>query len=128
MKTCEWLGSDSDMIEYHDREWGTPCHDDKRLFEYLLLDTFQAGLSWRTILKKRANFAKAFHGFNAEKISKYTEKDFKRLMNDNGIIRNRLKILGTIENAKRFLEIQKIIINVKICLYTLKNMCFTFAF
>ena len=104
MKTCEWLGSDSDMIEYHDREWGTPCHDDKRLFEYLLLDTFQAGLSWRTILKKRANFAKAFHGFSPRKISKYTEKDFKRLMNDKGIVRNRLKILGAIENAKRFLE------------------------
>lgn len=106
-KTCEWPSGDRDMIEYHDREWGTPCHDDKRLFEYFLLDTFQAGLSWRTILKKRSNFAKAFHGFNAEKISKYTKKDFKRLMNDKGIIRNRLKILGTIENAKRFLEIQK---------------------
>ena len=103
-KTCEWPGTDSDMIEYHDREWGTPCHDDKRLFEYLLLDTFQAGLSWRTILKKRANFAKAFHGFSPGKISKYTEKDFKRLMNDKGIVRNRLKILGAIENAKRFLE------------------------
>jgi DNA-3-methyladenine glycosylase I len=107
MKRCEWPTEDKDMIEYHDREWGTPCHDDKRLFEYLLLDTFQAGLSWRTILKKRSNFAKAFHGFYAEKISKYTEKDFKRLMDDKGIIRNRLKILGTIENAKRFLEIQK---------------------
>ena len=107
MKRCEWPTDDEDMIEYHDKEWGTPLHDDKKLFEYLLLDTFQAGLSWRTILKKRGNFAKAFHGFDAEKISKYTEKDFKRLMNNAGIIRNKLKILGTIENAKKFLEMQK---------------------
>lgn len=106
-RTCEWPGADSDMIEYHDKEWGTPSHDDKRLFEYLLLDTFQAGLSWRTILKKRENFAKAFQGFDASKIARYTDKDFKRLMNDSGIIRNRLKILGAIENAKQFLEIQK---------------------
>lgn len=107
VRRCEWPRDDSQMIEYHDKEWGTPCHDDQKLFEYILLDTFQAGLSWRTILKKRENFAKAFHNFNAEKISKYTEKDFKRLMNDSGIIRNNLKILGTIENAKRFLEMQK---------------------
>ncbi|MDP3991946.1 MAG: DNA-3-methyladenine glycosylase I [Nanoarchaeota archaeon] len=107
MKRCEWPTDDEDMIEYHDKEWGTPLHDDKRLFEYLLLDTFQAGLSWRTILKKRENFAKAFHGFDAEKIARYNEKDFKRLMNDSGIIRNRLKIRGAIENAKQFLEIQK---------------------
>lgn len=107
MKRCEWPTEDRDMIEYHDKEWGTPLHDDKKLFEYLLLDTFQAGLSWRTILKKRENFSKAFHGFDAEKISKYTEKDFKRLMNDAGIIRNKLKILGAIENAKKFLEMQK---------------------
>ena len=106
-KTCEWPGVDSDMIEYHDKEWGVPLHDDRRLFEYLLLDTFQAGLSWRTVLKKRENFAKAFHGFNPWKIARYTEKDFKRLMGDIGIIRNKLKILGTIENAKKFLEIQK---------------------
>ena len=106
-KTCEWPGFDSDMINYHDREWGVPMHDDRRLFEYLLLDTFQAGLSWRTILKKRENFRKAFHDFNPEKISRYTEKDFKRLMNDKGIVRNRLKILGAIENAKKFLEMQK---------------------
>ena len=106
-KTCEWPTGAKDMIEYHDKEWGVPLHDDRRLFEYLLLDTFQAGLSWRTILKKRENFRKAFHGFNPGKIAKYTEKDFKRLVNDAGIIRNKLKILGTIENAKRFLEIQK---------------------
>ena len=107
MKRCEWPGSDSDMIDYHDREWGVPMHDDRKLFEYLLLDTFQAGLSWRTILKKRENFRKAFHDFNPEKISRYNEKDFKRLMNDKGIVRNRLKILGAIENAKKFFEMQK---------------------
>ena len=107
MKKCEWPGDDSDMLEYHDNEWGTPCHDDKKLFEYFILDTFQAGLSWKTILKKRKNFEKAFHGFDAKKIAGYEEKDFKRLMNDAGIIRNRLKILGAIENARRFLEVQK---------------------
>jgi len=107
MKTCEWPSEDKDMIEYHDKEWGNPCHGDKKLFEYFVLDTFQAGLSWKTILKKRKNFEKAFHGFDAKKVAKYNEKDFKRLMNDAGIIRNRLKILGTIDNAKKFLEIQK---------------------
>jgi len=107
MQRCEWPRDDEDMIEYHDNEWGLPLHNDKKLFEFLVLDAFQAGLSWKTILKRRKKFEKAFHSFDAERISKYTEKDFKRLMNDAGIIRNRLKILGTIENAKRFLEIQK---------------------
>ena len=107
MERCGWPGADSDMIEYHDKEWGVPLHDDEKLFEFLVLDAFQAGLNWKTILKKRKNFEKAFHRFDANKISKYGEKDFKRLMNDKGIVRNRLKILGAIENAKRFLEIQK---------------------
>ena len=108
---CEWPGSeekDKLMIEYHDCEWGTPCHDDLRLFEYILLDTFQAGLSWRTILHKRENFRKAFDNFNPAKIAKYDEKDVKILMNDAGIIRNRLKILSAITNAKKFLEMQKL--------------------
>jgi len=107
---CAWPGSeekDKLMIEYHDREWGTPCHDDLKLFEYIILDTFQAGLSWRTILHKRENFRRAFHSFNPEKIAKYGEKDVARLMNDAGIIRNRLKILGAIENARRFLQMKK---------------------
>ena len=107
---CGWPGKEEKdrlMIEYHDNEWGTPIHDDKRLFEYLLLDTFQAGLSWRTILNKRENFRKAFDNFDPVKIAKYTEKDVKRLMNDAGIIRNKLKILGAIVNAKKFLEMQK---------------------
>jgi DNA-3-methyladenine glycosylase I len=107
---CEWPGreeKDMLMIEYHDKEWGTPCHNDNKLFEYLLLDTFQAGLSWRTILHKRENFRKAFQGFNAKKIAKYTEKEVKKLMDDRSIIRNRLKILGAITNAQKFLEMQK---------------------
>ena len=108
---CKWPGSDEEknrlMIEYHDKEWGTPCHDDLKLFEYLVLDTFQAGLSWRMILHKRENFRKAFHCFNPVRMAQYNEKDVKRLMNDAGIIRNRLKILSAITNAKKFLEIQK---------------------
>jgi len=104
---CGWVGSNPLMIEYHDREWGVPLHDDEKLFEFLVLDAFQAGLNWAIIINKRKNFEKAFSGFDVLKISKYTEKDFKRLMNDAGIIRNRLKILATIENAKRFLEIKK---------------------
>ena len=106
-KRCTWSGNDELMIKYHDNEWGNPCHDDNKLFEYFLLDTFQAGLSWRTILHKRQNFRKAFDNFNAEKISKYDGKDVERLMNDSGIIRNKLKILGTIINAQKFLELQK---------------------
>ena len=107
MKRCEWPSDDLEMTEYHDKEWGVPLHNDKKLFEFLVLDAFQAGLSWKTILKKRKNFEKAFHGFDAEKISRYGENDFKRLMNNVGIIRNRLKILSTIENAKKFLEVQR---------------------
>lgn len=107
MKRCAWPGEDIDMIAYHDNEWGVPLHDDDKLFEFLVLDAFQAGLSWKTILKKRKNFEKAFDKFDPREIAKYSDKDFKRLMSDAGIIRNRLKILGTIENAKRFLEVQK---------------------
>ena len=106
-KRCQWPGEDSLMIQYHDEEWGNPCHDDKKLFEYLVLDTFQAGLSWRTILHKRENFGKAFDNFNPIKISKYNEEDVNRLMQNAGIIRNKLKILGTIINAQKFLELQK---------------------
>ncbi len=104
---CEWPGNNELSIEYHDREWGVPLHDENFLFEYLILDAFQAGLSWQTILNKRKNFQKAFHNFNAKKISKYSEKDKSRLLNDKGIIRNRLKINASITNAQKFLEIQK---------------------
>ncbi len=106
-KTCEWPSGDTLMIKYHDEEWGTPLHDDRKLFEFMVLDAFQAGLSWKTVLHKRENFRKAFHNFVAVKIAQYGETDFERLMADAGIIRNRAKILGTIENAQKFLEIQK---------------------
>ena len=107
MEKCEWcLGSEL-MIKYHDEEWGVPLHDDRKLFEFFVLDAFQAGLSWSTILNKRENFRKAFDDFDAKKISKYDEAEFERLMNDAGIVRNRLKILATIENAKQFLRIQE---------------------
>lgn len=107
MKRCAWPANNELMVEYHDKEWGVPLHNDKKLFEFLVLDAFQAGLSWSTILNKRKNFEKAFDKFDPKKISKYTQKDFERLMNDSGIVRNKLKIKSTIQNAKVFLKIQK---------------------
>ncbi len=104
---CTWPGNDPLMKEYHNEEWGVPVHDDRKLFEFLVLDAFQAGLSWRTVLYKRKNFAKAFARFNAAKVAKFTEADVGLLMQDTGIIRNRLKIQATITNAQRFLEVQK---------------------
>jgi DNA-3-methyladenine glycosylase I len=95
------------MAAYHDEEWGVPVHNDKTLFEFLILEGFQAGLSWRIILNKRKNFRRAFNGFDAKKIAKYTEEDIERLLSDAGIIRNRLKIEATITNAQAFLEIQE---------------------
>ncbi len=92
---------------YHDTEWGVPLHDDDKLFEFLVLDAFQAGLSWKTILVKRENFRKVFDGFDAKKIAKYSDAKLERLMNDAGIIRNKLKIYGTVKNAKAFLSVQK---------------------
>lgn len=106
MKRCDWAESES-MQEYHDKEWGTPVHDDIKLFEFLILEGAQAGLSWSTILKRREGYRKAFTSFNPEEVSEFTEEDIERLMNDGGIIRNRLKINSAINNAKRFLEIQK---------------------
>ncbi|MBD3289926.1 DNA-3-methyladenine glycosylase I [candidate division KSB1 bacterium] len=106
-KRCFWTGDDPLMIEYHDKEWGDPVHDDRKLFEYLILDAFQAGLSWRTILYKRENFRKAFDYFDAEKIARYTDEDRQRLLGDAGIIRNKLKINAAINNARRFLEVQQ---------------------
>lgn len=106
-KRCAWPSDDKLMRAYHDKEWGAPCHSEKKLFEYMLLDTFQAGLSWRTILHKRKNFKMAFDSFDYKKIAKYGARDSARLMGDAGIIRNRLKIEGAIMNAKIFLEIQK---------------------
>ena len=106
MKRCEWAKSE-DMIRYHDKEWGLPIRDDKKLFEMLILEGVQAGLSWSTILKRRKTYKKAFDNFDAKKISKYKSKDIKRLLNDEGIIRNKLKVAATILNAKKFLKIKK---------------------
>ena len=106
-KRCSWVGSNPLMINYHDNEWGKPEHNDRKLFEYLVLDTFQAGLSWQIVINKRENFRKAFDNFDPVKISKYNEKNFEKLINNSGIIRNKLKIKGVIVNAKKFLEVQK---------------------
>src|SRR5260221_8408274 len=104
---CFWVSNDPIYIEYHDKEWGRPVHDDRLLFEFLVLESFQAGLSWLTILKKRENFRKAFANFDVKKVAKYDEKKYEALMQDAGIIRNQLKIRAAINNAQRFLEIQK---------------------
>lgn len=105
--TCNWPGNDPLMIAYHDTEWGVPVHDDRKLFEFLVLDAFQAGLSWKTILHRRESFRKAFENFDAARIALYEEEDYTRLLNDSGIIRNKAKIRGTIKNARAFLEVQK---------------------
>jgi DNA-3-methyladenine glycosylase I len=94
-------------ITYHDEEWGVPVHDDRLLFEFLILEGAQAGLSWITILKKRENYRKAFHGFRADKIARYGARDVQRLLRDDGIVRNRIKIAATVENAKMFLAVQE---------------------
>lgn len=104
---CTWPQNDEKMLHYHDTEWGVPVHDDKKHFEFLVLDCFQAGLSWKTILHRRQHFKKAFANFDYKKVAKFTEEDITRLMNDAGIIRNKLKITGTIKNAKAFMEVQK---------------------
>ncbi|UCD36820.1 MAG: DNA-3-methyladenine glycosylase I, partial [Fidelibacterota bacterium] len=101
-----WGDGDPLMEAYHDTEWGVPVHDDHRLFEMLLLDNFQAGLSWRTVLHKRENFRLAFSGFDASKIAAYTDKDRQRLLADAGIIRNRAKVNAAITNAQAFLQVQ----------------------
>jgi DNA-3-methyladenine glycosylase I len=95
------------MVEYHDTEWGRPLHNDQKLFEFLVLDAFQAGLSWSTILHKRENFRKAFKNFDPKKVARFGKPDVQRLLADQGIIRNRLKIEATVKNAKAFLKVQK---------------------
>lgn len=104
---CPWPKDDTMMIAYHDIEWGRPEHNDKKLFEFLVLESFQAGLSWYIVLKKRENFRKAFAGFDAKKVARFDNKKVEDLINDAGIIRNRLKIEAAINNAKCFLQIQK---------------------
>jgi DNA-3-methyladenine glycosylase I len=106
MPRCAWATTEP-AITYHDEEWGVPVHDDRVLFEFLILEGAQAGLSWNTILKKRENYRKAFDGFRPEKIARYGKRDVKRLVGNDGIVRNRLKIAATIENAKMFLAVRE---------------------
>jgi len=106
-KRCAWAGKDPLYVEYHDTEWGVPLYDDDKLFEFLILETFQAGLSWITILRKRENFRMAFDNFDYKKIAKYGEDKYNELLQNAGIIRNKLKIKATISNAVTFMEIQK---------------------
>lgn len=107
MKRCEWANRSELERSYHDNEWGVPIHDDRSLFEFLVLEGAQAGLSWSTILRKREGYRKAFDNFNALKISRYAGNDISRLLADPGIVRNRLKITATITNARAFLQLQK---------------------
>ncbi len=106
-KRCWWPGNDPLYIEYHDKEWGVPVYDDNKLFEFLILETFQAGLSWITILRKRENFRKAFDGFDYKLIARYGDNKISELLNNAGIIRNRLKILATKANAIAFMLVQE---------------------
>ncbi|WP_028314384.1 DNA-3-methyladenine glycosylase I [Desulfatibacillum aliphaticivorans] len=108
MKTrCSWTGADPDLIAYHDLEWGLPCHDDQKLFEFLVLDGAQAGLAWVTILRRRANYRKAFDAFDPAKIARYDETKMEALARDSGIIRNRLKIKSAVQNARAFLKVRE---------------------
>ncbi len=107
IKRCSWGNSDPLYVVYHDREWGIPVHDDRKLFEMLILEGAQAGLNWITILKKRENYRKAFDNFDAKKIACYDKQKVKKLLANEGIIRNRLKIEATVQNAKLFLDVQK---------------------
>ncbi|MDZ7361224.1 MAG: DNA-3-methyladenine glycosylase I [candidate division KSB1 bacterium] len=104
---CDWCGEDPLYVAYHDNEWGVPVHDDRKLFEMLVLEGAQAGLSWSTILKKRGNYRKAFDKFDAKKIAKYDRAKVAQLLADPGIVRNRLKIAAIIQNARAFLDVQK---------------------
>jgi DNA-3-methyladenine glycosylase I len=104
---CAWAAGTPQMAAYHDTEWGVPVHDDRVLFEFLILEGAQAGLSWSTILNKRENYRKALHRFDAKKIARYADADVARLLADPGIVRNRLKVAATVQNARAFLQVQK---------------------
>lgn len=104
---CLWPSNDALMIQYHDEEWGVPVHDDAKHFEFIVLDTFQAGLSWKTILHRREHFRRAFDRFNYRKIARYDEAKVQELLQDAGIIRNQLKVRATITNAQAFMKVQK---------------------
>jgi DNA-3-methyladenine glycosylase I len=107
LQRCPWAGSDPLMVAYHDEEWGVPVHDDRALFEFLILEGAQAGLSWSTILKKRPSYRKAFDKFDPRKVARYDEAKFAALLADEGIVRNRLKIRAATRNAQAFLKVQK---------------------
>lgn len=108
LRRCPWaIAHDPLYIKYHDEEWGVPVHDDRKIYEFFVLESFQAGLSWRTILHKRENFRKAFLGFDYRKVARFTARDVKRLLGDAGIVRNKRKIEAAINNAKRFLEVRE---------------------
>ena len=107
MNRCAWTGANELMLAYHDTEWGVPLHDEQKLFEFLILEGMQAGLSWSTILNKRENFRRAFAEFDIEKVARFGKREINRLLQDAGIIRNRLKIEAAINNAQRFLEVQQ---------------------
>lgn len=104
---CQWCNDDPIYIEYHDNEWGKPVHDDRLLFEFLILEGAQAGLSWITVLKKRANYRKHFANFDPQKVAKFTDEKLEKILLDPGVIRNRLKIYGARKNAQAFLKVQK---------------------
>ncbi|HEY8078328.1 MAG TPA: DNA-3-methyladenine glycosylase I [Labilithrix sp.] len=106
-KRCAWAGSDPRYVAYHDEEWGVPVHDDRLLFEFLILEGAQAGLSWITILRKRAAYVRAFAGFDPEKVARFDKRKIASLMRDEGIVRNRLKIESAVKNARAFLEVQR---------------------
>jgi DNA-3-methyladenine glycosylase I len=106
-RRCPWVGTDPLSVDYHDREWGVPVHDDRIHFEFLILDGAQAGLSWLTILRKRENYRKAFSGFDPRKVARFDRRKIERLLTDPGIVRNRLKIESSVANARAFLKVQK---------------------
>jgi DNA-3-methyladenine glycosylase I len=105
-KRCSWCGKDALYVAYHDQEWGVPLHDEQKLFEFLILEGAQAGLSWLTILKKRDAYRKAYYQFDIEKVARFNSRSIERLMNNPGIVRNRLKIEASINNARAFIEVQ----------------------
>ncbi|HKB26546.1 MAG TPA: DNA-3-methyladenine glycosylase I [Methylomirabilota bacterium] len=106
-RRCAWVGGDAAMVRYHDREWGVPRHDDRRLFEFLVLEGAQAGLAWSTILRKRATYRRAFDRFDPRKVARYGAADVRRLLGDAGIVRNRAKIVAAIANARAFLDVRR---------------------
>jgi DNA-3-methyladenine glycosylase I len=106
-KRCGWVGADPLMLQYHDREWGVPVHDDRKHFEFLVLEAAQAGLSWSIVLKKREGYRRAFDGFDPEKVARFTARRIEKLISDSGIIRNRMKIEAAVRNAGAFLKVQE---------------------